>query len=356
MKKIVSISLLIFILSSCSLTGVLVKTDCSHTPTSEVPLTCNGSICRNDTCNTYYEIWKEIFLSKNQMTGSYFDNHITVCNMATYKYANQGIQFEITYRLAIDWFEVQFDEGFMILLDPLFLQNNPTVNLPGNILLTKDQINATVNNPFFSLPFHTISSINHLNYSSRQEALKVLSNTAGVYDLCESELSIQSENVDNPPIGHPILIAGAALNWNENKCISGTMDLATDYKKIENNACVINFCFTKGTKITQKNNQIKSIEKIHAGDTILSVNTETMKIELDIVRQIDSIKHSEIVHISFKDNTENYNTFDHPYYVKNKGWCSFMPLQTEQKYDIKTKQLLIGDTCLKYKNKEQSTY
>jgi len=81
-----------------------------------------------------------------------------------------------------------------------------------------------------------------------------------------------------------------------------------------------------------------------------------MKIELDIVRQIDSIKHSEIVHISFKDNTENYNTFDHPYYVKNKGWCSFMPLQTEQKYDIKTKQLLIGDTCLKYKNKEQSTY
>jgi hypothetical protein len=43
----------------------------------------------------------------------------------------------------------------------------------------------------------------------------------------------------------------------------------------------------------------------------LSFNQKTMKIEKDIVRQIDSIKHKDIVNISFSDLTENDNTFDH---------------------------------------------
>lgn len=77
-----------------------------------------------------------------------------------------------------------------------------------------------------------------------------------------------------------------------------------------------------------------------------------MKVEEDIVRQIDSVKHSDIVNISFNDMTANNNTFDHPYYVKNKGWCSYKPALTLQKYNIQAKQLLIGDTCFKYKDKQ----
>lgn len=352
MRKIISISLLFLIFSSCSTTGVLVKTDCSHLSMSELPVTCNGLICQSDTCNTYFKIWKEIFLSKNQMTESYFDNHISICNMAIYQYANQGAQFEVAYKLTIDWFEVKFEGGFMILLYPTYLQNNPTVNLPSNILLSKDQINTNIDNPFFSNPFHKISSIIHLNYSTRQKALKVLSDAAGVYDLCESGLSIQYQNIDNLPIGNPVLTASATLNWAENRCVSGTMDLATGYFKVENNACVINFCFTEGTKITQNNNQTKSIEEIQVGDTILSVNTKTWEIDTDIVKQIDSTEHSDIIHISFNDKTENNNTSDHPYYVKNKGWCSFNPIQTEQKYNIKAQRLQIGDTCYKCKNRQ----
>jgi hypothetical protein len=352
MRKIIFICLLFLVIFSCSKTGVLVTTDCSHFYTSPMPVTCSGSICQSDTCNTYFGVWKEVFLSKNQMTKAYFDNHITICNTATYKYVNQGIQFELAYKLTIDWFETKFEEGFMIFLFPSFLPSNPTVNLPSNTLLSKDQINANINNPFFSEPFHIISSINHLNYTSRQDAINVLAHAAGVNDLCGSNISIQYQSIDNPPLGHPVLTASATLNWDENKCVSGIMDLATDYVKVEKNACVINFCFTKGTKIIQNNIQTKSIEKIKTGDTILSLNQKTMKIEKDVVKQIDSVNHSDIVHISFNDKTENNNTYDHPYYVKNKGWCSFNPLQTEQKYNIKTHQLLVGDTCFKYKENQ----
>jgi len=350
MKKITFITLLFLVIFSCSKTDDLLTIDCSHSFGSTPPIVCSGSICQSDTCSTYLGIWKELFLSKNQMTEEYFDNHITICNTATYKYANQGIQFELAYKLTIDWFETKFEEGFMIWLFPSYLQNNPTVNLPSNILLSKDQISANINNPFFGYAIHKISPINHLNYSSRQEAIKVMAHAAGVNDMCESTLSIQYQNIDNPPIGHPVLTAYGALNWNENRCVSGIMDLTTEYLKVQNHACLITFCFTKGTQIIQNNKLVKSIERIKPGDIILSLNQNTMKIEEDIVKQIDSVKHSDIVHISFTDLTTNDNTSDHPYYVKNKGWCSYKPSLTLQKYKIQTRQLLAGDTCLKYKD------
>jgi Ataxin-1 and HBP1 module (AXH) len=352
MKNLASISLLFLIIFSCSKTHDYLKIDCSDYPVIPSQVSCNGSICQSDTCKTYLGIWKELFLSKNQMTEEYFDNHISICNTATYKYANQGIQFELAYKLTIDWFETTFEEGFMIWLLPSYLQSNPTVNLPGNTLLSKNQISANINNPFFGYAIHDISSINHLNYSSRQEAIRTMAHAAGVNDLCSSTLSVQYQNVDNPAIGHPILSASTTLNLEENKCVSGIMDLATDYVKVQEQVCIIWFCFVNGTKITLNDKLEKSIEKMKPGDRILSLNQNTMKIEEDIVKQIDSVKHSDIVHISFNDMTVNHNTSDHPYYVKNKGWCSCKPDLTLKKYNIQAKQLLAGDTCFKYKDKQ----
>jgi hypothetical protein len=149
-----------------------------------------------------------------------------------------------------------------------------------------------------------------------------------------------------------MLVAGGALSWKNNQCISGTMDLATDYLEVAKGACFITFCFTEASNIALDKDHSKPIKKIKKGDRILSLNLETMLIENDVVKQIDSVKHSDIIHISFNDRTENYNTADHPYYVKNKGWCSFRPSQTFQKYNLKTKLLLVGDTCLKIRNNE----
>jgi hypothetical protein len=128
------------------------------------------------------------------------------------------------------------------------------------------------------------------------------------------------------------------------------MDLSTDYFQADKNPCAIYFCFARGTKITQNNNQTRSLEKLNNGDTILSLNRKTMKIESDIIEHIDSVVHSDIIMISFNDLTENRNTTDHPYWVKNKGWSSYKPSETLQKYNLKTKQLQIGDTCLKFKD------
>lgn len=283
------------------------------------------------------------------MTNEYFDNHITICNTGTFKNTQQGISFYLAYKFTIDWFEVKLNDDFLIWLSPAYTQRYPELGLPDSTLLSKDQINGQINNAFFSSPIRTIASVDHLNYSSRQQAINVLSKAAGTTDFCTSSLSVQFQNPVNPPIGHPILTAGATISNKENKCVSGIMDLSSDYLNVEDISCWITFCFSKGTGISQSNSQIKPIEKIKAGDTILSVNTKTMLIEKDIVRQIDSVRHSDIIRISFDDMTENSNTSDHPYYVKDKGWCSYKPSLTQQKYNIITKQLLIGDICLRLK-------
>lgn len=351
MKSSIFIFLLILFIFSCSKTVDRNPVDCSLYYDIPVPLVCSGAICQSDTCMTYFNIWKELFLAKNQMTEEYFNNHITICNTSAYKVPDQGMQFTLAYKFKIDWFETKFEEDFMIWLTPLYLQNNPDINLPVNVPLSKDQISENIGNPFFATPMNTISPIDHINYSSRQEAIMAMAIAAGVNDMCTSNLSVQYMNVDNPQRGHPVLTASATLDREDNKCVSGIMDLATDYIKVEHIDCMITFCFRKGTRIALDKNVSKSIEKIKRGDRILSFNQKTMQIEEDNVEEVDSVRHSDIVHITFSDMTTNDNTSDHPYYVKNKGWCSYKPLQTIQKYNIKAKQLLSGDTCFKYQDK-----
>jgi len=168
--------------------------------------------------------------------------------------------------------------------------------------------------------------------------------------MCTSTLSIQYQDIDNPPLGHPILEASASLNWDDNMCVSGKMDLSTDFLQTRKHVCIILFCFTPGTQIIQGYDQVKPIEKIKPGDKILSVDLISMKLENDIVEQVDSVKHNDIVQITFNDRTINENTSDHPYYVKNKGWCSHKPYLTLRNYKLGTKQLMVGDTCYKYKD------
>src|ERR1035437_1301958 len=93
MKKTFSISLLFLIIFSCSKPDDHLTSDCSHFSQSSTPIVCDGSICQSDTCQTYFGIWKEIFLAKNQMNQEYFDNHITLCNTGTFKNTQQGISF-----------------------------------------------------------------------------------------------------------------------------------------------------------------------------------------------------------------------------------------------------------------------
>ena len=105
------------------------------------------------------------------------------------------------------------------------------------------------------------------------------------------------------------------------------------------------FCFIAGTQITMSDGSMKNIEDIEVGDIVKSWNEEISQIENGTVIKLMSPIHDDIVKLTFGD-VVNGNTFDHPYYVKGKGWCSYKPEWTMERYDIgQIGQLEVGDVC-----------
>lgn len=347
MKQISLLSLFICLLFSCDKTNDILKVDCPSGPLSLEPVVCNPTLCQSDTCQTYFGIWKQLFLERNHMTQDYFDNHITLCNTNIDKW-NDGFSFRITYRIKIDWVEDLLGDQFIIWLAPTTTGLYPSIILPRSTLLTKDQINAALGLMAFSSSMNTVYSINQLMYSSFEDAMRDLLSAAGVDKLCTSEIFYMQPHMVVPPNGHPFLRSSGTISEEENKCIRAEVDLVTGEHNINNYPCVIWFCFTEGTQITLNNGMSKPIEKIKITDTILSVDIKTMKPEKDIVQKIDVVTHDKIIEIQFSDGTLNTNTFDHPYFVNGKGWCSYKPSETIERYKLESKQLQIGDKCYKY--------
>lgn len=349
MKKISLLSILICSIFSCSKTNDILKCDCSFYSQTFEPVVCDGTLSQNDTCQNYLSVWKDLLLSRNLMNQEYFNNHITPCNTSMDKWKD-GISFRITYKVKIEWSEVLLWDDFIIWLSPTTSGLYPSLTLPRNSLLTKDQINSAANIMAFSSSINKISSINNIKYHSLNDAMKALIRSSGVDTLCTSEIFYEQPHMVIPPIGHPFLRSYGVLSWDENKCITSQMNLYTGEVKVLFNQCMIIFCVAGGTQITVNNNSTKPIEKIKLGDTILSVNTKLMTIEEDFVHKIDSVTHKDLIEIKFNDFTKLSSTYDHPFYVKGKGWCSFNPNESQQKLNIKTKQLETGDICFKYLN------
>ena len=76
-----------------------------------------------------------------------------------------------------------------------------------------------------------------------------------------------------------------------------------------------------------ENNSYKNIEDVKTGDIVKSWNETTGNIDNNKVVTSRQQTGSDMVKLSFGD-IEIKNTFDHPYYVENKGWCSYKPKLT----------------------------
>lgn len=111
-------------------------------------------------------------------------------------------------------------------------------------------------------------------------------------------------------------------------------------------------CFVEGTQVLMKDFSLCNIENIVVGDTVKTFNFRTSQLENNRVLKISAPIHNDLVTISFTNDIKNINTEDHPYYVKGKGWCSYKPELTFQRYGLEALQLKEGDICYYYKGGE----
>ncbi len=111
-------------------------------------------------------------------------------------------------------------------------------------------------------------------------------------------------------------------------------------------------CFIAGTQILMRNDAIKNIEDVEIGDVVKSWNEITNKVENSKVAKLIQPVHDDMLVIRVSNDVVNENTFDHPYYVKDKGWCSHSPVLTKDRYDMDTELLEVGDVCYFYNGNE----
>jgi hypothetical protein len=109
-------------------------------------------------------------------------------------------------------------------------------------------------------------------------------------------------------------------------------------------------CFVAGTKITMSDFSTKNIEDVKVGDLIQTYNTETNTIEIKEVLLPEISKSDSFLEIKFEDGTLNTNTLTHPYYVVEKGWCSYDSKGAIEKYNVKVDNLKEGDYVYKLNN------
>jgi len=307
-------------------------------------------LCDSDSCNTYLKIWKELLISRNHLTETFFNEHIFPYN-TTIDSWNDGKSFRVEYKVKIDWAEANLSDQFIIWLDPSTSGLVPSIPASRSSYLTKDQINKMADIFAFGSSLHDVAMIDNLKYSNIDDAIQVLKTAASVNQLYPGQVYFEEPNIHGS-LGHPFLKSGATISQSENKCLSCKIDLATGETEVKQVPCVeiIWFCFGKGTQITMNKGKLLPIEKVKLNDTILSANINTSLTEEVIVQKIDSIYHNNMAQLLFSDSTINDNTIDHPYFVKDKGWCSCEPSETFQNYNIKAKQFQPGDICYKYLN------
>jgi len=106
-------------------------------------------------------------------------------------------------------------------------------------------------------------------------------------------------------------------------------------------------CLAKGTKILMANNNVLNIETIKKGDKIKSYNTIQNKFETAIIKDIQEIKHKELIKITFDNQKTIICTNEHPFLSNQNLWFSFMPQKTKNEYKINKVYKLKNGTILK---------
>jgi RHS repeat-associated protein len=110
-------------------------------------------------------------------------------------------------------------------------------------------------------------------------------------------------------------------------------------------------CFVAGTKIEMADGSFKNIEDVVAGDKILSVDINTMKLESDLVLEIpQKVKKYKRIKIVIEDNTTIECSPAHPIWVKEKGWSVFSREEAKKELTFNVNVLEENDVILKNVN------
>ena len=105
-------------------------------------------------------------------------------------------------------------------------------------------------------------------------------------------------------------------------------------------------CFVAGTEITLENGDVKNIEDVVVGDSVLTYNHKSNETEYKLVEQVISKNVESTVKYVFENGKELESTLDHPLYSTKGEYVSFNPELTKKQYGLSVGQIEVGTSIL----------
>lgn len=88
-------------------------------------------------------------------------------------------------------------------------------------------------------------------------------------------------------------------------------------------------CIGKGSQVLMADGSTKNIEDISAGEIILQYTPDgSRKLTTCVVNKLIKVSHTGLLELTLEDGKRIVTTDDHPFYLANKGWCSYNPEKT----------------------------
>ena len=189
--------------------------------------------CDDPNCETYLQVWEQLFKSRNAISDAYFDKHIKVTNTAISTW-NSGESFRVSYNVAIDWAKIEIQDQFIIKINKDD-ERYPTLKVRKGEYLNEEELNEVVEILAYNSAITKVAPLTKLKYSSKKKAVNALQKIAGSNKIKFEGLYFERPLYNND--GSPYLKGSGTIDYDENKCISGSINLATGEGEANEDVC-----------------------------------------------------------------------------------------------------------------------
>jgi hypothetical protein len=219
---------LLFLFLACSMLVSCRKDQ----PSASVPKT---SLCETDLCKQYYSVWKKIFMERNKMSEDYFNAHIYPYRSSINTWMS-GESFSISYNVKIEWMTCKRSDQFIVKTASTETVY-PTLKIRRGEYLDETEIKAAIDFFAFSSEMNVIGSWEKLAFKTQKDAVLAIQKKAGGGFFKFTEYSFPRSGVYSVGNGHPYLTAIATIDYDANKCLVGSADLATGDIEVHETEC-----------------------------------------------------------------------------------------------------------------------
>jgi len=203
----------------------------------------NKTLCIDDLCLYYQQVWKEFFLEETGFTEDFFNNHIEVFSTELMEEYNEWTVFYVQYKIKCDWantyemdfFHVKVKKGILKyeLLPEIeeYMYVDTYLKKEEMISVYPDSYNGKI---AFSIWDAKIPDYENLKFDSFKSAMNYFKRETGVNVLYQFRIEI------DPKIGAWVLYTLTKFEPESAQCIWGKLNLNTGEIIIHKGSCDYN--------------------------------------------------------------------------------------------------------------------